>query len=118
MNQESDLVPSVVALNGGTLVGKTRLQKTVYLLRRCGVDGDVEFEYHNFGPYSAKLAFLCDLAEAEGKIETEERRGFHDVPYTLFRTTVTPPQNICGKASNFVEDYLKTMSRYNAIELN
>ena len=45
-------VTALVNLNGGRIVGKTRLQKTVYLLKECGIDLGFDFDYHHYGPYS------------------------------------------------------------------
>ena len=56
------LVVGLVALNGGQLVSKIRLQKTVYLLDACGLGSGLEFDYANFGPYSADLAQAADEA--------------------------------------------------------
>lgn len=77
----------LVALNGGELVGKTRLQKLCYLLDACGAGLDVAFDYHHYGPFSAELAFAADDAEALGLLCTEQRHGFHGVPYTVFKST-------------------------------
>jgi len=46
MNYE-DIVVGIVALNAGRLVGKTRLQKTAYLLEKCGMNAEFNFGYHN-----------------------------------------------------------------------
>ncbi|MDE0334863.1 MAG: hypothetical protein OXI64_07885 [Defluviicoccus sp.] len=85
MNPE-DIVAGLVALNGGELVGRTRLQKQTYLLDRCGADFGLRFTYHHYGPYSFELAGGCAEAEAEKRIETEERPGRHGVPYAIFRS--------------------------------
>ena len=83
MNPE-DIVVGLVALNGGELVGRTRLQKQAYLLDRCGAEFGLEFTYHRYGPYSFELAGGCADAEADGRIATEERPGRHGVPYAIF----------------------------------
>ena len=85
MNPE-DIVVGLVALNGGELVGRTRLQKQAYLLDRCGANFGLAFTYHHYGPYSFELAGGCADAEAERRIETEERPGRHGVPYAIFRS--------------------------------
>ena len=85
MNPE-DIVVGLVALNGGELVGRTRLQKQTYLLDRCGAEFGLAFTYHHYGPYSFELAGGCADAEAEKRVETEERPGRHGVPYAIFRS--------------------------------
>ena len=85
MNEE-DIVVGLVALNGGELVGRTRLQKQAYLLDRCGADFDLEFTYYHYGPYSFDLAAGSHDARAEGRIAVDERPGRHGVPYAIFRS--------------------------------
>ncbi len=113
----SELITSLVALNGGTIVGKTRLQKTVYLLGRCGVATDMEFEYYNYGPFSADLAAVSDFAEAEGLLKITERPGFYEVPYSVFETDISYPREIGGVSAEQVKKWLDILSRYTAIEL-
>lgn len=86
MNPE-DIVAGLVALNGGELVGRTRLQKQTYLLDRCGADFGLRFTYHHYGPYSFELAGGCEEAQAEGRILVKERTGRHGVPYAIFTST-------------------------------
>jgi uncharacterized protein len=116
LNSE-DAVTWLVAANGGTMVGKTRLQKTVYLLGRCGLKTDIEFDYHYFGPFSAELAVGADAAQSRGRIAIEERAGFHDVPYAVFTTEEAIPNEIGGAALADVKRQLGILSKYTAIEL-
>ena len=97
MNPE-DIVAGLVALNGGELVGRTRLQKQTYLLDRCGADFGLPFIYHRYGPYSFELAGGCADAEAEERIEIEKRIGRHGVPYAIFTSTGdgAPPDALGG----------------------
>ncbi len=84
MNAE-DIVVGLIALNGGELVGRTRLQKQAYLLDRCGANFGLPYTYHHYGPYSFELAGGVDGARADGRIDIEEKRGRHGVPYAIFR---------------------------------
>ena len=86
MNAE-EIVVGLVALNGGELVGRTRLQKQAYLLHRCGGNFGLWFTYHRYGPYCFELAGGLNDARAEGRIEVEERIGRHGVAYAIFRST-------------------------------
>ena len=62
MNIEK-LVTDVVSLNkDGKLVGKTRLQKTFFLLDQLGMNSGAEFSYHYYGPYSADVASAAEMA--------------------------------------------------------
>ena len=88
-----DYLGAMVRLIGGEVVGKTRLQKTAYLLEAKGVGfRDVDFDYHNYGPFSSEVAFAAEDAESLGYLKTEERQGFHAIPYTVFRSTDQAPQ--------------------------
>lgn len=78
MNEE-DVVVNLIALHGGRLVGRTRLQKGGYLLHRCGADLDLDFIYHHYGPYTFDLAAGVTDASAQGRVEEERRVGFHGI---------------------------------------
>ncbi|MFD1943199.1 hypothetical protein [Paradevosia shaoguanensis] len=79
-----DISHLVMAL-GGTVVGKIRLQKVVYLLDQLGLDSGFDFDYHHYGPYSAGLAEAVDLKIIFGDLSEEQRRRQSDgVPYTVF----------------------------------
>ena len=81
----ADVVVGVVTLNGSELVGRTRLQKTVFLLNCCGAEFDLSFSYHYYGPYSFELKDGWVDAEAEARIVVEEAVGGYGVPYSIFR---------------------------------
>ena len=83
MNAE-DIVVDLIALNGGRLVGRTRLQKGGYLLHRCGANFGLPFIYYHYGPYSSDLASGCLDALADKRIKIEERPGRHRVRYAIF----------------------------------
>lgn len=113
----ADVIASVVALNGGKLVGKTRLQKVVFLLDHCGLKSGFEFDYHNFGPFSAELAEAADFARAEGRVRVRERPGFHEVPYSEFTTSEKAPKRVGGLDSKTVQLHLQKMEQFSAVEL-
>ncbi|MBF6568483.1 MAG: hypothetical protein IVW54_06365 [Candidatus Binataceae bacterium] len=111
-----DLVAGVVALNGGKLVGKTRLQKTLYLLDR---DSGLDYEYHYYGPFSEELANAADDAIQLGQLEYEDRPGFHSVPYRIYisKASITPPATLGGLSSETIQNKLEIMNRFSALEL-
>ena len=118
MMDQSDYVSAIVRLAGGEIVGKTRLQKIAYLLQAKGSGfRDVEFDYHNFGPYSAELAFAAEDAESLGFLSMEERTGYHSVPYTVFRSTDCAARlDNCEEIKACKAD-LEVMSGYSALVL-
>jgi len=117
MNGQMDLVVGLVALNNGEVVGKTRLQKLVYLLDQCGMESGFEFDYHNFGPFSSELARESDFASETGRLEAREKPGFHEVPYTTFRTIEPSPQNLGKLQADKARSLLGIMARYTALDL-
>lgn len=118
MRDQTELVVALIAANGGEIVGKTRLQKTVYLLDACGLNSEFEFEYHNFGPFSSDLALETDAAISLGLIKSEKRPGFHEVPYTVFTSVpgVTVKDIDAFKISD-PQEKLELLEQYSAIVL-
>lgn len=49
-----------------TISGKLDLQKTIYFMKRLGVNIPFEFRWNILGPYSYELAHYCTLLEIEG----------------------------------------------------
>lgn len=117
MSEPWEMVTDVVALSGGRLVGKTRLQKTVYLLDACGLGSGFDFEYHHFGPFSAELAEAADGAWVMGTVDQEPRTGSHGVPYVIFSTTAPKPGALGGMTAAEAERLLTLMGQHSALDL-
>ena len=115
MIDQLDLVIGIIAANGGRIVGKTRLQKTVYLLDAAGLNSGFEFEYHNYGPYSSDLATEVDNGVDLKFLETEERFGYHDVPYVIYRTNRSPSDKLGDMSSSVLEKKLSILENYSAL---
>lgn len=117
MTNLAEGIAEVVRLNGGELVGRTRLQKTCYFLEALEVGFEVEFDYHNFGPFSPEVALAVDDAQALGLLTSEERSGNYHVPYTVFRAT---EEAIVYSSSKLVESrstVLGALKLYSALVL-
>jgi uncharacterized protein YwgA len=112
-----DVVVGVVALSGGRVVGKTRLQKEIYFLQRCGLNVGLDFDYHHFGPYSSELAQATDDAVAFERLNAENRQGYHEVPYTVYTTEEAAPKKLAGSSQGRIEEKLRVMKGYSALEL-
>lgn len=112
-----DYVSDLIQLNGGEVTGKTRLQKIAYLLEAKDLGYGVDFDYHNFGPFSAEIAFAADDAEALGWIETRERPGFHAVPYIVFSSTDDAPEIAEDGKTEPRRSALNVMGEYSALVL-
>ena len=95
MPQLDDLVVGAVALSGGELVGRIRMQKIVYLLEQLGMGGDVPFEYHHYGPYSEAVSDAVTDAKFWGNIEEVVNFRVSDgAPYSTFKTTTGAPAHL------------------------
>ena len=112
-----DYVGALVRLSDGRIVGKTRLQKIAYLLEAKELGFGLSFDYHNFGPFSSDLAFAVDDAESLGYVVTEERFGFHSVPYTIFSSADVAPEFEDGNDLEARRAALKTINDYSALLL-
>ena len=90
-----DIVVGLVALWGGKLLGRTRLQKGAYLLHCCGANLDLRFEYYHYGPFSFELAEGCLDSRADELLGIAEHQGLRAV-YGIFTTDSNsrPPDGI------------------------
>ena len=78
-----DAVKQIVEASGGNITGKTRLQKTAYLLETGGIGFGFEFGYHYYGPYSEELATAAQDARALGLIDARSESGKSGLIYGL-----------------------------------
>lgn len=72
---------------GGTLVGRTRLQKVAYLTQLAGFGDELNFEYRHYGPFSEELATGMEIATGLGFVEEDERRADWGGKYSIYRST-------------------------------
>lgn len=113
MNTEQ-IVIDLIALNGGTLVGRTRLQKQAYLLDRGGANFGLKFTYHHYGPYSFELVEGVTDARANGLIRIDEKPGRYGVPYATFKSENRAElPNRFGKIS--INDAQTMLSKMNSV---
>lgn len=79
------IVCDVLEAAGGKLTGRIRLQKTVYLLEKIGLQTGFKYTYHHYGPYSADLAEAVETASIFGMIkEVIEHRKSDGARYSRF----------------------------------
>lgn len=115
-------ISHLISALGGTVVGKIRLQKIVYLLDQLGLDSGFDFDYHHYGPYSADLAESVDFNVLVGDLSEEQRRRQSDgVPYAVF---VSSPRLVEFKGERMgdlswgdIEKYSSLFSKYSATTL-
>lgn len=81
---EAKKVADVIRDAGGTLVGRTRLQKTAYILEITGLGEGFSFEYRHYGPFSEELALATRNADVLGLVSEEERPASWGGLYSIF----------------------------------
>ena len=86
MTEREDIVAAVVSAAGGSLTGRVRLQKTLYLLDRLGFQSEFQYEYHHYGPYSRDLDLAVADAKAFDKVEEIfDFRSSDGARFSIFR---------------------------------
>jgi hypothetical protein len=65
--------------------GRTRLQKTVWLLQRLGMPTDYSYSLHFYGPYSEEVKTYVCLAEQFGLITETQKSAQDGSVYFLLR---------------------------------
>ncbi|AZN95889.1 hypothetical protein EJ066_00410 [Mesorhizobium sp. M9A.F.Ca.ET.002.03.1.2] len=92
MSDIASYVAKIVSLNGGSIVGKTRLQKSAYFLEEFGVGNEFIFEYHYYGPYSDEVSIGMDDAKALGYLNLEWRSTKDGAKYAVFTSNLKPEE--------------------------
>ncbi len=105
------LVADVVSLNKEQkLVGKTRLQKTFFLLDQLGMNSGAEFSYHYYGPYSADVASAAEMATLFYKFDADEKvSAKRSVSYTSYSSREDPPARLGAMSSTQAREALRAM---------
>lgn len=112
-----ELAVGIVALSGGELVGRTRLQKTAYLLDHSGMKSKLTYDYHYYGPFSFDLAEGWALAAKKNLLQLETKPGRHEVPFTIFRTTAEAPAKLGALSSDKARDIIGKLQKRSDIVL-
>jgi uncharacterized protein YwgA len=82
-----NIIVDVVALSGGRVVGRTRVQKTIYLLDTLGLNSGAAFYYYNFGPFSDEVADGISDGKFSGSlVERVGHRQSDGSPFSVFET--------------------------------
>lgn len=77
-------VAQVIRDAGGEIVGRTKLQKTVYLLTLAGFEERFQFGYKHYGPFSEQLADAADLAAAFDLISERQQKAVWGGTYSVY----------------------------------
>jgi uncharacterized protein YwgA len=114
MSTIDDVIVDIVALSGGRLVGRTRMQKTVYLLDAKGLNSGAAYYYYNFGPFSDEVADGISDGKFAGRLEekTDYRRS-DGSPFSIFQTAKSSAE--VGKLGSLPkEDAVRLLDRLNS----
>jgi uncharacterized protein len=82
----------IVAIAGGKIVGRTRLQKVTCLLDMIGMQLGFSFEYHLHGPYSEKLRLAVSDADALGLISVDVKKTEWGGQYFVYCNNSEPSE--------------------------
>lgn len=86
-NELRQRVAQIIVDSGGEIVGRTRLQKTAYLLSLAGFEDRFRFGYKYYGPFSETLADTADLAAALGIIDEQQKPASWGGSYSVYRVS-------------------------------
>ena len=94
-------VASIIRDAGGEVVGRTRLQKTDYLLEAVGCTEGFTFRYKNYGPFSEELALATSDAVHSGDVHESCRRAAWGGIYSIYRIDLRESSNGAASRSDF-----------------
>jgi len=114
------LIKKINEKNPSKQIGKTIVQKLVYLLTTEGI-GEFDYSMYHYGPYSAEVSSELDLAKDIGAVEIEwvPSKGYFIRPKEIKSKENKLLEELLSdeekqKISSIVEKY----SDFNAIELS
>lgn len=93
----------VVDEAGGSLIGRTRLQKVVCLATLGGFFNEFKFEYRHYGPYSEGLADSIEIATGLKLVNEKEERTDWGGWYSVYSETNATPKGSDNERRNFIE---------------
>lgn len=67
-----------------TVVGRTRLQKTVWLLQAVELPSGYDFKMHHYGPYSEGLQADLSVVKAMGLVKEDVKESQNGKEYSVF----------------------------------
>lgn len=88
MSDTSKLVAQLIYAAGGELVGKIKLQKSIYFLTNLGINTSIDFDYYYYGPYSKQIDdALSEISSEEiGILEEQVKfRVLDGAKYSVFK---------------------------------
>jgi uncharacterized protein YwgA len=90
-------VAQIIVDAGGEIVGRTKLQKTAYLLTLAGFEDRFRFGYKHFGPFSEDLAETAELAAAFELISEQQKQASWGGSYSVYSVEHVKPSKQDGR---------------------
>lgn len=115
--RKMEKLAEIVRDAGGELVGRTRLQKIVYLLTAAGLEDDFRFSYKRYGPYSEELADVAERAVLFGKVSEKEGRADWGSVYSIYSVEASSMAPRDGKEPDNRQRIVSEAAEVNAIVL-
>ncbi len=98
-----ELVAGAISLAGGSVIGRVRLQKVMYLLTKKGLGGPFRFSYHHYGPFSRDVDEAISDAKAFcGLREATRHRELDGAPFSVFELPATAAHQLPSSFGNLV----------------
>jgi len=116
---QASLVADIVRASGGSLTGRTKLQKTVYIIQAAGWGSAFTFRYFHYGPYSETLAEAAENACLLNLIKEEKYSTSNGNPYSVYETVNETALDTerSSVSEEPIRSLIQTASKANAIEL-
>lgn len=116
---QASLVAGIIRTAGGSLTGRTKLQKTVFTIQAAGWGNVFTFRYFHYGPYSETLAEAAENACLLNLIKETKYSTSNGNTYSVYETVneaaLESEQPILLEES--IRSLIQKASEANAIEL-
>lgn len=89
-----DKVAEIVRDAGGTIVGRTRLQKIAYLLEVTGLGEGFSFAYKHYGPFSESVASSAMMGSLLGNLSETEKQATWGGTYSIYSVNDQPDASV------------------------
>lgn len=115
MNNLRSYIEALESICENRNLGKKAVQKLMYLIERKGVEFDLDYTIHFFGPYSAKLDNILHVLESDEIIEINTTSRTHTV--SIIDSSKCEGQKLSSKDKKTVEYVLNRFGNKSAFEL-
>lgn len=96
-------------------VGKKAIQKLIYLMERKGVEFDLDYKIHFFGPYSVKLDHILHVLKSDEIIDIDTSGRTHIV--RVIDSSKCKGEGVSLEGKKMVEEVIRNFGNKSALEL-